>query len=305
MNKYFISTVILSLGLVFACVGDANAGRLGGGSSFGRMPSAPVQKQFQPAPPVQRPQQPQQATPSPQNAQPANRFGFGGMLGGLAAGLGIGYLLSLFGLGEDASSLVLGLLIAFAAGFIILSILRRLSNGLTVGGQSSAVPTNVGMQKSFVNESGIRQEPVFNPAANAYGRLASDSEPYALNLPDGFDEYVFLDNAKQYFVKLQKAWDVGDLSFLREYTTPQMFIRLQQDLGGRSDGANQTDVVTLNAKLLGIETVNESYLCSVQFSGMIREQLNAPASSFSEIWNLSKPVEGAGGWVLAGIQQMV
>ena len=217
MNKYFISTVILSLGLVFACVGDANAGRLGGGSSFGRMPSAPVQKQFQPAPPVQRPQQPQQATPSPQNAQPANRFGFGGMLGGLAAGLGIGYLLSHFGLGEDAS---------------------------------------------------------------------------------------FLDNAKQYFVKLQKAWDVGDLSFLREYTTPEMFIRLQQDLGGRSDGANQTDVVTLNAKLLGIETVNESYLCSVQFSGMIREQLNAPASSFSEIWNLSKPVEGAGGWVLAGIQQM-
>jgi predicted lipid-binding transport protein (Tim44 family) len=38
---------------------------------------------------------------------------------------------------------------------------------------------------------------------------------------------------------------------------------------------------------------------------MIREQQGAPANNFSEIWNLSKPVEGPGGWVLAGIQQLV
>ena len=44
---------------------------------------------------------------------------------------------------------------------------------------------------------------------------------------------------------------------------------------------------------------------SVQFGGMIREQQGAPANNFSEIWNLSKPVEGPGGWVLAGIQQLV
>ena len=305
MNNYFVRTVLLSLGLIFICIGDASAGRLGGGSSFGRMPSAPIQKQIQPASPAQRPQQSQQAAPSPQNPHASNRFGFGGMLGGLAAGLGIGYLLSHFGMGEEASSLVMGLLIAFAAGFLILSIMRRFSHGLTVGGQSPSVPSSEGMQRSLVNESGVRQEPVFNPAANAFGGISSDPASYSLNLPVGFDEYVFLDNAKEYFVKLQKAWDSGDLNFLREFTTAEMFVKLQQDLGGRSDGANQTDVVTLNAQLLGIETANDSYLCSVQFSGMIREQLNTPASGFSEIWNLSKPVEGSGGWVLAGIQQMV
>jgi predicted lipid-binding transport protein (Tim44 family) len=43
----------------------------------------------------------------------------------------------------------------------------------------------------------------------------------------------------------------------------------------------------------------------VQFTGMIREQVGAQANNFSEIWNLSKPVSGPGGWVLAGISQLV
>jgi predicted lipid-binding transport protein (Tim44 family) len=38
---------------------------------------------------------------------------------------------------------------------------------------------------------------------------------------------------------------------------------------------------------------------------MIREQADAQAEAFTEIWNLSKPIHGAGGWVLAGIQQLV
>jgi predicted lipid-binding transport protein (Tim44 family) len=84
-----------------------------------------------------------------------------------------------------------------------------------------------------------------------------------------------------------------------------MFATILQDLAGRTDSANQTDVVTINAQLIGIETADAHYYCSVQFSGMIREQPGAPASDFSEIWNLSKPVEGPGGWVLAGISQLV
>jgi len=36
---------------------------------------------------------------------------------------------------------------------------------------------------------------------------------------------------------------------------------------------------------------------------MIREDLNAPVEHFSEVWILTKPVAGAGGWLLAGIQQ--
>jgi predicted lipid-binding transport protein (Tim44 family) len=130
-------------------------------------------------------------------------------------------------------------------------------------------------------------------------------EAPAYQLPEGFDQIAFLANAKHYFTRLQKAWDAGDLEALREFTTPEMFASLQRDLQGRAEGVNHTDVVTLNAELLGVETDTNTYLCSVEFSGLIREQAEGPAEPFREVWNLSKPVNGPGGWVLAGIQQLV
>jgi predicted lipid-binding transport protein (Tim44 family) len=224
-------------------------------------------------------------------------------LGGLAAGLGIGYLLSHFGMGEAASSLITGLLIAVLAGFAIMFVMRRLLPALS-GANKAPQVTSQGMQRTNVDQA-PRQEPAFTPAANAFGGVAAEPAPFQSTLPPGFDEYAFLENAKQYFSGLQKAWDQGDLTALREFATPEMFATIEQDLSGRADSANQTDVVTLNAQLLGIETTNNTYYCSVQFTGMIREQAGAQANNFSEIWNLSKPVTGPGGWVLAGISQLV
>ena len=302
MNKHFIKAVLLSFTLIFASIGYVDAARLGGGKSIGRAPSAPIQKQ---AAPVQKPAQQAQPTapaPAPQAPAPSRFGGMGGLLGGLAAGLGIGYLLSHFGLGEAASSLITGLLIAMLAGFVIMFVIRKLLPAMSGAGNNANVPT--GMQRSQV-EQAPRQEPAFTPAANAFGGVGSEPEPFQSTLPPGFDQQAFLENAKQYFVTLQKSWDQGDLASLREFTTPDMFATIQQDLAGRADSANQTDVLTINAQLLGIETADAHYFCSVQFSGMIREQPGAPASEFSEIWNLSKPVEGPGGWVLAGISQLV
>lgn len=303
MNKHFFKATLLSLTLIFATVGHVDAARLGGGKSVGRAPSAPIQKQ---AAPVQKPaQQAQPAAPAPAPQAPApSRFGgMGGILGGLAAGLGIGYLLSHFGLGEAASSLITGLLIAVLAGFAIMFVMRKLMPKMSSAGQSPNLSSN-GMQRTGLDQT-PRQEPAFTPAANAFGGVSAEPEPFQSTLPPGFDQRTFLENAKQYFATLQKAWDQGDLASLREFTTPEMFATIQQDLAGRTDASNQTDVVTINAQLLGIETADGHYFCSVQFSGMIREQQGAPASDFSEIWNLSKPVEGPGGWVLAGITQLV
>jgi predicted lipid-binding transport protein (Tim44 family) len=303
MNKYFFKATLLSLTLIFATVGHVDAARLGGGKSVGRAPSAPIQKQ---AAPVQKPaQQAQPAAPAPAPQAPApSRFGgMGGILGGLAAGLGIGYLLSHFGLGEAASSLITGLLIAVLAGFAIMFVMRKLMPKMSSAGQSPNLSSS-GMQRTGLDRT-PRQEPAFTPAANAFGGVSAEPEPFQSTLPPGFDQQTFLENAKQYFATLQKAWDQGDLASLREFTTPEMFATIQQDLAGRTDASNQTDVVTINAQLLGIETADGHYFCSVQFSGMIREQQGAPASDFSEIWNLSKPVEGPGGWVLAGITQLV
>jgi hypothetical protein len=301
MNKHFFKAVFLSMVLVFSSIGYVEAARLGGGKSIGRAPSAPIQRQ---ATPVQKPaQQAQPAAPAPQAPAPSRFGGMGGILGGLAAGLGIGYLLSHFGLGEGASSLITGLLIAMLAGFVIMFVIRRLLPAMS-GAAQNANLANPGIQRSNLEQL-PRQEPAFSPAANAFGGVSAEPEPFQSTLPPGFDEHAFLENAKQYFVTLQKAWDQGDLASLREFSTPEMFATIQQDLAGRTDASNQTDVVTINARLLGVEIIDAHYNCSVQFSGLIREQQSAPASDFSEIWNLSKPVEGPGGWVLAGISQLV
>jgi predicted lipid-binding transport protein (Tim44 family) len=303
MNKHFFKAVLLSFTLIFASVGHVDAARLGGGKSIGKAPSAPIQKQ---ATPAQKPvQQAQPAAPAaaPQAPAPSRFGGMGGLLGGLAAGLGIGYLLSHFGLGEAASSLITGLLIAMLAGFAIMFVIRRLLPAMSGAGQNANVPS-AGMQRTSVDQA-PRQEPAFTPAAHAFAGVGAEPEAFQSTLPPGFDERTFLENAKQFFVTLQKAWDQGDLASLAEFTTPEMFSTIQQDLAGRTDSANQTDVVTINARLLGVETADAHYFCSIQFSGMIREQQGAPATDFSEIWNLSKPVEGPGGWVLAGISQLV
>jgi predicted lipid-binding transport protein (Tim44 family) len=126
----------------------------------------------------------------------------------------------------------------------------------------------------------------------------------AVGIPADFDVTGFLRHAKTYFIRLQAAWDKADVNDIREFSTPEMFAELRIQLQERGASSNHTDVVSLDADLLQIETIGDDYLASVRFSGMIRETENAPAEPFAEVWNLSKPVQGSGGWVLAGIQQM-
>lgn len=305
MNKNAIKAIVLTVALTFSSVGYVDAKRLGNGKTTGQ--SAPVQKQAQPAQAQKPAQQAQPAAPAAGNAAAAapKRPGFGGMLGGLAAGLGIAYLLSHFGLGEAAASMFTGILIALAIGLLLFFIVKRFVPSMSGAGRASPAPAGNGMQRTAYEQGNTRNEPGFVPVAASFGGAAAVVPDAAKSLPEGFDEYAFLDNAKHYFVKLQKAWDDGDLNSLREFATPEMFSNLTQDLNARAEASNQTDVVSLNAELLRVETGQDNYLASIQFTGMIREQAGAQAESFTEIWNLSKPIHGAGGWVLAGIQQLV
>ena len=67
---------------------------------------------------------------------------------------------------------------------------------------------------------------------------------------------------------------------------------------------NKTEVVMLDAKLLGIEELPDVYMASVEFSGMIREDMSAGPSPFREVWNMTKPVNGSSGWLVAGVQAL-
>jgi predicted lipid-binding transport protein (Tim44 family) len=294
MKKYLVMLMLVASTLAMVTV-DADAKRLGGGGSFGRqsqgmtrsVPSSPSQ---QVAP---RPAAPPAAAPATRPASP-----WRGMLGGALLGLGLGAMLSHFGLGGAMASLI-GTILTIAllglALMFILRLFRRREDNLTstpayAGGYARGGTPEIG--------SGIQSYPqTATPAASA-----AAAAPW--NVPADFDVPGFLRHAKTYFMRLQAAWDKADIEDLREFTTPEMFAELRLQIQERGPSPNVTDVVQLNADLLGIETTSHDYLASVKFSGLIKEAPDASATEFAEVWNLSKPVSGQGGWVLAGIQQL-
>ena len=65
-----------------------------------------------------------------------------------------------------------------------------------------------------------------------------------------------------------------------------------------------TEVVMLEAQLLGIEELATEHMASVEFSGMIREDPSAGPAPFREVWNMVKPKDGSAGWLVAGVQAL-
>ncbi|HWT38178.1 MAG TPA: TIM44-like domain-containing protein [Paraburkholderia sp.] len=291
---------------------DAEAKRMGGGRSIGRQSNitqpnqqtAPSPSQS-PGAPSQAMQQQRPATPPPTPAAQPNRSRWLGPIAGLAAGLGIAALLSHFGLGEAfagmMSNLIVIALIAFVAIWLIRKFVGRKRDAQTPAYAGGSPTLNAG-------GTGYSQEPRYTaPPTGSYlgpqGNPLTTPEVAATPaVPAGFDSEAFLRNAKVYFVRLQAAWDAGNMDDIREFTTPEMFAEVRVDLSSRGAEKNQTDVVKLDADLLGVEDRGSEYLASVRFHGLIRETSGGAAEPFEEIWNLSKRT--GEGWLLAGIQQV-
>jgi predicted lipid-binding transport protein (Tim44 family) len=142
------------------------------------------------------------------------------------------------------------------------------------------------------------------PSLSPAGEIRTPASTATWSLPADFDVEGFLRSAKVYFVRLQAAWDAGDQADIREFTTPEMFAEIKLDLTERGAAPNQTDVVQIEAELLGIEEQGRNALASVRFHGLLREAPGAAVAPFSEVWNLVKPLSDTHGWLLAGIQQV-
>lgn len=132
------------------------------------------------------------------------------------------------------------------------------------------------------------------------------SEP-AAHKAGGFDAESFLRASKTNFVNLQDAWDRSDIASLRAMMTGGMLAEIQSQLAERERAGaapNKTEVVMLEAQLLGLEEQDEAYLASVEFSGLIREEPSAGPNPFREIWNITRPKSGDAGWLVAGVQAL-
>jgi len=114
-----------------------------------------------------------------------------------------------------------------------------------------------------------------------------------------------LEAARSRFLRLQAAWDAGDVHALGHLTTPDMLQELLPVLRNRVGGPSRTDVITLHATLLDVEELGAAWLASVEFSGLIRESAEQGAVPFRELWMLAAAKDGTPSWRLARQQALL
>ncbi len=311
-----IFSAMLALTLSFAGL-NAEAKRLGGGGSVGKQSSNVTQRQAAP---------PAAAPAAPVAAAPKKPWGAGAMLGGLAAGLGLAWLASSLGLGEAFGQIIMFGLLALAVMLVIGFVMRKFKG--QNNGQSAFAFQGAGSPAAATTPKNYSPENVGNDAsarpwernsmafdANVAGAANTGSMigsalggSQSWGVPAGFDAEGFLKACKVNFLTLQDAWDRSDIQNLRAMMTDEMLGQIKVQLADREShtggGSNQTDVVILEAQLLGIEELSDVYMASVEFSGMIREDASAGASPFREVWNMTKPRNGGSGWLVAGVQAL-
>jgi hypothetical protein len=137
-------------------------------------------------------------------------------------------------------------------------------------------------------------------------RPLAQSQIRTIELPRGFDRSELMAELRSHFVEVQAAWDKAEMGALSALTTPEMLRELcldQQDCQGAHE-ATRTDVVTLQAELLGFDALPDDFVLTVEFSGLLREGVAEGARPFREVWLLTKPKGASCGWRLARHQAL-
>ena len=293
------------------------AKRMGGGKSVGQQSSNVTKREAAPATPA--------APAAGAAAAAAPKKPWGAMLGGLAAGLGLAWLASSLGLGGAFGQIIMFALLALVVMVVGGFLYRKFKGGANSApakspfafqGAGSATTPKSYSPENVGNDASARPWERNNMAfdANAQGTGSGSMIGSGLvgsqswGVPAGFDAEGFLKACKANFLTLQDAWDKSDINNLRAMMTDEMLGEIKTQLAEREShtgaGVNKTDVQMLDAKLLGIEELADVYMASVEFSGMIREDASAGASPFREVWNMTKPRDGTGGWLVAGVQAL-
>ena len=307
------------------------ARRMGGGGSMGRQSGNVTQREAAKPTPAAPGNAQNQASPAAQPGAGANAAAaapkrpWGGMLGGLAAGLGLAWLANSLGLGAAFGQFLL-IALAVMVVMVVIGLVMRSRRGGQGGRpfalQGAGAPADVAAPPRQYSPDKVGNDASARPwerssmafEAAKYGQGSGVQIGSALagsqswGVPPGFDTAGFVAAAKRNFVTLQDAWDRADIPTLRSMMTDEMLTEIKSQLAEREahkDGQpNKTEVVMLDAQLLGIEDLGDDYMASVEFSGMIREEPSAGPSPFREVWNMTKPKSGSSGWLVAGVQAL-
>lgn len=108
------------------------------------------------------------------------------------------------------------------------------------------------------------------------------------------DVAACLEAARRSFLCVQQAWDRADLDALARVTSEPLLEELRCQLAERGPAPNHTEVLSLEARLLGVEQVQQAQVASIEFSGLIREGYDSHPAPFRELWMLARlPGPGA------------
>lgn len=303
ISALFAALVILIAAFALALPDSAQAARMGGGRSFGSKPfmSTPAQR------PAMRQQAPAAAASQAQAAPGRSGMfgGMGGLFGGLLAGTLLGSLLAGGGFsgGGFLDIILIGLLI-----YVGLKLFARFRNrqspepataGAFGAGRPSLSPDGANQPFARTNAQGSG----WDALRGLSGQGAPLEAGPSVDVPPGFDAEEFLRGAKMAYGRMQKAWDRRDLDDIAQFATPAVMNALRDQMAEDSAPGN-TEILLVNAQLLGVENEGEDQRAQVFFDVLMREQPDQDApSSAREVWHfLRQGVNGT--WKLDGIQQV-
>lgn len=298
MKKILIMFVMFTSFSMFAQAAEAK--RFGGGKSFGYSKKMPP-KQHGQKPVAQQP-------PKTALAASGAKSGASKWLGPLA-GLAAGGLLAamIFGDGFDGIQMLDILLFGLIA-FILFKLFtrkKRQSNEQYAGHHQPNYEEETAEQNYQSRATHSPQTTTnYAQSGSMIGSAVSDNAQPVSSLPAWFDEASFVQNSKQHFIAIQKAWDAADTTEIASYCSPELFTALSTEMEGMQSGDNHTEIDELNVELLEAVIDGKYLVISVRYAGYIIEEKGADAHAFSEIWHIRRLGIGEGNWQISGIQHL-
>jgi len=296
-----VITLLLSLLLVLMTVSTHSyAKRFGGGMSFGKksFSSSPFKRNSGQKAQGQKNNAKQQQNQS-RKQQLSKRGGLMGMLGGLALG---GMLGALFFGGAFEGINFMDILLFGGLAFLIYKLMasrkKPAPQTVTAGGNN------------FQNENSSSDN-YFREQQNAQDFTSATPPPppvsNQLDFPSWFDKDDFIQGAKNAFNELQKAWDSGNLNFIQEMTSTEVFAEINTQFQQQTQQGT-TEVISLSAEIIDYQD-GPSPEVTVSFQAKINEA-DIPGAmgqthDVHENWFFVR-VEKENGkqWQVDGIQQI-
>lgn len=147
------------------------------------------------------------------------------------------------------------------------------------------------------------------PYKDLWNKLRSDKSvaadsPVTPNLEPDPSESEFIQGAKATFTRLTEAWDDRDLKDIQRFTTPEMFA-VFQDKAEREPDGQRTEILLLNARLMGVRKEEGRETASVYFDALVHTGDTSRPENLRQVWEFIRSTEDeSSSWLLQSLEDV-